>query len=237
MNDTEFLLQAKVRQAFEELNKEVKRISPQVSGLGFMLRGAHRAYIYSDFQTPEKLESARMAFIKAHSELELLKWLIQLLDTHNGSNGYFASYNQFIKEIDNGIEMAIKLNSIDKADFLSYWRGKLPIPEDLESKIYTFLPIGTDIKSTQDYFNEFKKRFENLSDEEIVDAFNSQVNGGGSGSAPMGYRAALHHEFIHRGYEYSVISDSDGLSFKNKVKLENNQIITIQPNKIDEAGN
>ena len=236
MNKAELQLQAKVLLVFEELNVEVKKISSKVSGLGFMLRGAHRAYIISDFQNPEKLEAAQLAWRKASFHMAILQWLIGLLDTHKGLNGYYISYNQFIIELDDEIDTALKMNEAQKADILSYWREKLPMPDDLETTVYKFMPILKSMKTGQDYFIEYQKRFEMDSDDELLDAFNSLVNNGGTGTARFSYGAALHHEFIRRGYDYSAVGDSDSLSFRDKIRLENRKIIKIKSGEINDPG-
>jgi hypothetical protein len=55
------------------------------------------------------------------------------------------------------------------------------------------------------------------------------VNNGGTGTARFSFGAALHQEFIRRGYDYSAIGDSSGLIFRDMIRLENNTIIKIEP--------
>jgi hypothetical protein len=85
------------------------------------------------------------------------------------------------------------------------------------------------MKTGHDYFDEYQKQLGYYSNVELIDRFNEEVNNGGSGSARYSFLAALHHEFIRRGFDYSEIGDSDSLSFKQKVTLENNAIKSITP--------
>jgi hypothetical protein len=78
------------------------------------------------------------------------------------------------------------------------------------------------------YFVEYQKRFENYNDKQLLKSFNREVNNAGSGSARFCYLAALHEEFIRRGYDYSAIGDSKSLSFRDKIRLKDNTIIKIK---------
>jgi hypothetical protein len=80
------------------------------------------------------------------------------------------------------------------------------------------------MKTGLDYFAEFQKQLESYCDVELINRFNEEVNNGGSGTARYSFLAALHHEFIRRGYDYSEIGDANSLSFKHKVTLENKTI-------------
>jgi hypothetical protein len=236
MNKAELQLQEKIVIVFEELNNEVAKMSSKLYGLGWAVKCYYRVYVNSDYQNPEKYDAANLAWRNASAHEDLLKWLIQLLDTHKNFNGYFANYNQFIKELDDGIAMALKMKAVEKADILIFWRKKLPIPDDLGTTVYKFMPILKSMKTSQDYFVEYQKRFENYNDMEILDAFNSLVNNAGTGTARFSYGAALHHEFIRRGYDYSAVGDSDSLSFRDKIRLEDRTIIKIKPSEINDPG-
>ena len=83
------------------------------------------------------------------------------------------------------------------------------------------------MKTGSDYFVEYQKQLESYSNAELIHRFNEEVNNGGSGSARYSFLAALHHEFIRRGFDYSEIGDSDSLSFKQNVTLENNAMKSI----------
>jgi hypothetical protein len=83
------------------------------------------------------------------------------------------------------------------------------------------------LKTGQYYFVEYQKQLEAYSNLELIDRFNEEVNNGGSGSARYSFLAALHFEFIRRGFDYSEFGDSDSLSFKQKVTLKNNAIKSI----------
>lgn len=81
-------------------------------------------------------------------------------------------------------------------------------------------------KDYHKYMNtdDYQKRFRDMSDQELVEAFNREVGGSGWTSSRAKYLEALHQEFKVRGFDYSIIGDDHGLSFKDKVRLENNRI-------------
>ena len=83
------------------------------------------------------------------------------------------------------------------------------------------------MKTGHDYFIEFQKQLESYSNVELIGRFNEEVKNEGSDTARYSFLAALHHEFIRRGFDYSEIGDSDSLSFKQKVTLKNNAIKSI----------
>jgi hypothetical protein len=236
MNKAELQLQEKIVIVFEELNDEVKKMSSKLYGLGWAAKCSFRVYVNSDYQNPEKYDAANLAWRKANAHEDLLKWLIQLLDTHKNFNGYFANYNQFIKELDDGIAMALKMKAVEKADILIFWWKKLPIPDDLETTVYKFLPMLRSMKTGHDYIVEFQTRFEMYSDDKLLEAFNGYVNSGGSSIVRFYYGVALHHEFIRRGYDYSAVGDSASLSFRDKIRLENRTILKIKPSEINDPG-
>jgi hypothetical protein len=80
------------------------------------------------------------------------------------------------------------------------------------------------MKTGNEYFVEFREQLESYTDDELIDRFNDEVNNGGSGTARFSFLAALHHEFIRRGFDYSEIGDANSISFKHKVTLENKRI-------------
>ena len=69
-------------------------------------------------------------------------------------------------------------------------------------------------------FEDYKKQFAQMTDSELVDAFNREVGNPGWTSARGAYLAALHNEFSKRGF---IVSPKVGnrycLSLKHKVKL------------------
>lgn len=69
-------------------------------------------------------------------------------------------------------------------------------------------------------FEEFLERFGAISDDELIQIFNKEVGNSGWGTARASFLAAIHHEFGKRGFDYSEIGDSNALSFKNLVSLE-----------------
>ncbi|MCR4314189.1 MAG: hypothetical protein NUV84_03010 [Candidatus Uhrbacteria bacterium] len=77
------------------------------------------------------------------------------------------------------------------------------------------------------YAQEYKERCKKMSDEQLIDAFNQQVGVNAWGTARSLYLAAIHNEFIERGYNYSDIGSKGGLSFAGKIKLESGKISII----------
>jgi hypothetical protein len=80
------------------------------------------------------------------------------------------------------------------------------------------------MKTSQEYFVEFQKQLQSYNDTELISRFNEEVGNSGSGTAHFSFLAALHQEFIRRGFDYSEIGDANSLSLKHKVTLENKRI-------------
>lgn len=74
---------------------------------------------------------------------------------------------------------------------------------------------------------EFRARLAAKSDEELIEAFNREVENPGWVGARGVYLTAMHEEFENRGYDYSAIGNSGGLSLKNKIKLVGKKIETL----------
>ena len=77
----------------------------------------------------------------------------------------------------------------------------------------------------QKTYLEFQERFNAMSDEQLIDAFNSDVGKHGWVSARASFHTALHEEFEKRHYDYSIIGGNGGLSWNKKVKLSGNKIV------------
>ena len=80
------------------------------------------------------------------------------------------------------------------------------------------------MKTGHDYFVEYQKQLGYYSNVELIGRFNEEVKNEGSDTARYSFLAALHHEFIRRGFDYSEIGDANSLSLKHKVTLENKRI-------------
>ena len=81
--------------------------------------------------------------------------------------------------------------------------------------------------SPEEMFKDYKKQFAQMTDCELVEAFNREVGNPGWGSARGAYLAALHREFQERGFDISAIGNDCSMSLKNKVKLE--YVPTLKP--------
>lgn len=60
-------------------------------------------------------------------------------------------------------------------------------------------------------YEEYNLRFDTLSDMEMVEVFNGQVNNGGSGTARMSYLSAIKYQLIKREIDFS---ETNGYSKK-----------------------
>jgi hypothetical protein len=80
------------------------------------------------------------------------------------------------------------------------------------------------MKTSHEFFVEFQKQLQLCNDAELISKFNVEVGNRGSGAARFAFLAALHHEFIRRGFDYSEIGDTKSISFKHQVILENKVI-------------
>ena len=80
---------------------------------------------------------------------------------------------------------------------------------------------------------EYRQRFEEKSDEELIDAFNREVGNSGWGTARATYLCELHRAFERRGFDYSAIGDASGFSLKQKIRLEGKKILIDQGEALD----
>lgn len=87
--------------------------------------------------------------------------------------------------------------------------------------------------NTNKLYKEYKERFGIMSDDELVNAFNSEVGNAGWTSARSAYLAALHEEFELRGYDFSKIGNKEELSFRHKIKIVNKKVIVVDEEQTD----
>ena len=80
---------------------------------------------------------------------------------------------------------------------------------------------------SEQYYLEFKESLKSLTDQELIDAFNKEVGIDAWVTMRASYLAAMHSEFVRRGYDFSDIGDESSLSFKNKIKLEDKKVNLI----------
>jgi hypothetical protein len=78
-----------------------------------------------------------------------------------------------------------------------------------------------------EYYKDTLERFSQLSDSEIIDAFNREVGNQGWGSIRAAYLSAIHKEFSRRNFDFSEIGNEQELSFKRKVELVGKQLIPL----------
>ena len=71
----------------------------------------------------------------------------------------------------------------------------------------------------------FNDEFQQLSDQQLIDRFNGDVNNPGWVTARGDFHAAMHHEFVKRGWDISEIGDQFSHSLAFKVRLEGKKII------------
>jgi len=62
-------------------------------------------------------------------------------------------------------------------------------------------------------------RFAEMSDEQLIAAFNAQVGNGGWTSARAMYLSDMRAEFLKRNIDCSVIGGVGGFSYKHKIRL------------------
>ncbi len=79
----------------------------------------------------------------------------------------------------------------------------------------------------KDFKNEFKMRFEAYSDQELINAFNSQVENHGSGVAKMAFLSALKEELNKRSIDFSSVGDVMSMSYANCVVLKDKKMCLL----------
>ena len=77
--------------------------------------------------------------------------------------------------------------------------------------------------------NEWKKRFQDQTDQGLIESFNREVGNSGSGYARSLYSRCLMDEMLNRERDFSVISeDGYSISYANKVILVWNKLVVDQ---------
>jgi len=79
----------------------------------------------------------------------------------------------------------------------------------------------------KDLKTEFKTRFESNSDQELINAFNSQVENHGSGSAKMAFLSALREELNKRSIDFSSVGDEKSMSYSKCVVLKDKKMCLL----------
>ena len=87
----------------------------------------------------------------------------------------------------------------------------------------------------KDLKTEFKTRFGSNSDQELISAFNSQVDNHGSGSAKMAFLGALKAELIKRSIDYSSVGDARSMSYANCVVLKDKKMFVLDELTFEEV--
>jgi hypothetical protein len=80
--------------------------------------------------------------------------------------------------------------------------------------------------TSQNPANEFKERFSNMNDSQLIDAFNGDIGKRVWIGARARFHDALRKEFDNRGFDYSVIGSMEKGSFNlnRKIKLVGHKI-------------
>lgn len=74
--------------------------------------------------------------------------------------------------------------------------------------------------NAKEIYDGFLQRMRQYDDQELIGCFNHEVGKQGWGTARASYMAAIHSEWIARGFDFSTIGDSRRLSFRHKVRIE-----------------
>lgn len=72
---------------------------------------------------------------------------------------------------------------------------------------------------SKEMYEGFRQRMLQYGDQELIEVFNQEVGKQGWGTARASYMAAIHAEWIVRGFDFSMFGDSRRLSFRHKVRL------------------
>ncbi len=80
----------------------------------------------------------------------------------------------------------------------------------------------------EEHFNKYLSYFKELSDNELIEIFNAEVNNKGWTSQRGAYLSAILVEFKNRYFDYSMIGSENRLSLNNKIKLVSGKIIIAE---------
>jgi len=83
------------------------------------------------------------------------------------------------------------------------------------------------MKMYEDYRNEFRIRFKKYSDQEVIDAFNSQVENQGSIGVKMAYLGVIKENLIKRSIDFSAVGDEKVMSYAHCVILKERKMVRV----------
>lgn len=78
----------------------------------------------------------------------------------------------------------------------------------------------------------YQERLERLTDEQLINAFNSQVGVQGWGNARAAYGRAMRDEFLKRDFDSTLTLTAHTFSFAKKVILKNKRLIYVDTEKL-----
>lgn len=76
--------------------------------------------------------------------------------------------------------------------------------------------------------NNYREKFAKLTDYQVVQAFNNEVNGGGWTAGRAYYLQCLKEEFDERGINWDILKVDQGFSLKHKVTLIEGRLELLQ---------
>lgn len=76
--------------------------------------------------------------------------------------------------------------------------------------------------------NEFSRKLRLMSNEELIEGFNRDVNVMSAVSARFRFHDAMKKEFDRRGFDYSAIGDEHSFSWAHKIELDGKHIKIIE---------
>ncbi len=139
--------------------------------------------------------------------------------------------------IADGIFMNEKEETITNEDNEKFVKRLYEIINEMAESDYKQNETGIndpDYVSPKQQYEVFLHDFQADSDIELIERFNDQVYTQGWTGSRGAYLSAIHTEFNNRKFDFSVIGDSEGLSFKQKIKLEGKIISIMDASAPDE---
>lgn len=88
------------------------------------------------------------------------------------------------------------------------------------------------ISSTDDQYG-FGAEFLSMSDQQLVDAFNSQVGNKGMASAKMDYLHRLRQEFLQRKLDCSAFISKQAMAMKECIVIKGERIVPVSGPKME----
>ena len=180
--------------------------------MGYRVKSGNNIGFGSSSKTSDLIR--QLVKVNKDKAIELYNWMAD-----NGGNYYITADISYERRFENEAGAARKREDILVNDQNIHL-------EAVAKKKKIQLKHSTESDNTNKLYQEYVSPFQKMNDDELIKAFNKEVNNPGWVRRRGIYLAALHKEFENRGFDYSTVGGKGGLMFSKKIKIVGKKIIT-----------